>query len=406
MAPDGNLRRLHRTGNETTSILTAAEDIGNTFIKAERRCFSLPGVEEYKERADNMANSVLPLAAAFDKFDEDSSGGIDANELRGALRYLGIGVDTVQAQALLDSYDKYPDRSLDAKEFAALVRDVRLLLKFDANSDGVLDSSELLEALTSLGLDADAKLANDIMRHFDSDHDGTIDLLELSALVKTVLAFVKYDVDKSGTIDEDELREAMRRLGLRIGSLDSSTVFRRYDADGNGSLDVVEFAVLVRDLQLFVDYDTDFNGTLDADELSNAFKQLGFHQLGPGGASTSAVAVLAAWDEDDNGTIDLGEFTQMVADLRAFKDHDEGRKGQLERIQLWGALVSLGLDTYTEDAQEYLLSLPDNIPLLQFAGVVRNLKSVMGLCAKPAEAAEAEPAAVDISMPRPSVGKI
>ena len=99
--------------------------------------------------------------------------------------------------------------------------------------------------------------------------------------------------------------------------------------------------------------------------------------------------MLAAWDEDDNGTIDLGEFTQMVADLRAFKDHDEGRKGELERVQLWGALVSLGLDTYTEGAQEYLLSLPETIPLLQFAGVVRKLKSVMGLCAKPGEGAVA-----------------
>ena len=79
---------------------------------------------------------------------------------------------------------------IDVKEFSAIVRDVRLLLKFDANSDGVLDEAELLEALTSLGLVTDAEQVSDIMREFDTDGNGTIDLVELSALVRTVIAFV------------------------------------------------------------------------------------------------------------------------------------------------------------------------------------------------------------------------
>lgn len=245
---------------------------------------------------------------------------------------------------------------------------------------------------------------------------------------------VRYDVDKSGTIDEDELREAMRKLGLRIGGLDSATIFRRYDEDGNGSLDILEFAVLVRDLQLFVNFDTDCNGTLDAEELTKAFPQLGLHTLGPNHALTDVPAVLEAWDEDGNGTIDLGksraslraqpphlqpntqrtsaalqahcpthsalraladrctvrdratrvvcatvctgEFAQMVADLRAFKQGDERHAGSLGRHQLWTALSSLGLDIQSDASQAYLAELPEEIPLLRFAGVVRTLKEM------------------------------
>ena len=57
-------------------------------------------------RAQGLMSGVLPLAAAFDKFDEDGSGGIDSQELRKALEYLGVDVGSNEkAQAILEAYD-------------------------------------------------------------------------------------------------------------------------------------------------------------------------------------------------------------------------------------------------------------------------------------------------------------
>ena len=67
-------------------------------------------------RADNMMQGVLPLAAAFDRFDGDRSGGIDVTELRAALEFLGVAVSSDQATNILRHYDDYPDQTLDVKE--------------------------------------------------------------------------------------------------------------------------------------------------------------------------------------------------------------------------------------------------------------------------------------------------
>ena len=195
-------------------------------------------------RAQGITAGVLPLADAFDRFDGNGSGGIDVGELRGALQYLGVSCSPAQADVLLKQYDNYPDDTLDIKEFATIVRDVKLLLEFDSDGDGQLNMDELQPALESLGVSIENVQMEKIMRRFDVDNSGTIDLVELNSLIRTVQAFVKYDTDGSGTIDIDELRGALRRLGLRAGSLGAADVFRRYDADESGVIELHEFAVL------------------------------------------------------------------------------------------------------------------------------------------------------------------
>ena len=56
-----------------------------------------------------------------------------------------------QAHRVLLQYDNYP-AELDIKEFSALCRDIRMMVKFDTNGDGALDASELAPALGSVGL--------------------------------------------------------------------------------------------------------------------------------------------------------------------------------------------------------------------------------------------------------------
>ena len=63
------------------------------------------------------------VRAAFELFDEDYSGFIEAPELRRALRHYGIDLTEYETASVLAQYDDHPDAKLDLIEFANLVRD-------------------------------------------------------------------------------------------------------------------------------------------------------------------------------------------------------------------------------------------------------------------------------------------
>ena len=264
-------------------------------------------------RAENVVQGVLPLAAAFDKFDGDGSGGICVSELRSALDYLGVENGGAQADALLKQYDKYPDQVLDVKEFANLVRDVRLMLAFDDDGDGLLNAAELQPALESLGLKGPRSGGQNrgTLRRRRAGHDRPV---ELSALVRTAQAFVRYDKDQSGAIDADELRDALRKLGIKAGALEESDLFRRYDTDGSGEIELHEFATLVRDLQLFAAFDTNVDGSIDSEELHEAL----IRRTG----SVERLRLCSRWHwrqvRHPNTASHDDSFTNLT-DLRAFK---------------------------------------------------------------------------------------
>lgn len=65
---------------------------------------------------------------AFSLFDRDSSGSIDAAELRGALRSLGMNMGAAEAAKLIQKYGSSPNESISLQEFRALVRDFPELL--------------------------------------------------------------------------------------------------------------------------------------------------------------------------------------------------------------------------------------------------------------------------------------
>ena len=116
-------------------------------------------------KAEGINQGVLSLVAAFDKFDIDKSGGIDVQELASALAYLDMDANSEQARAILAAYDSYPDQVIDIKEFTALVRDILLLKRYDKDKDGLLDVTELHEALHSLGLEIEKSMTAEMLRH-------------------------------------------------------------------------------------------------------------------------------------------------------------------------------------------------------------------------------------------------
>ena len=329
--------------------------------------------------AQKTTEAVLTLADTFDHFDRDQSGGIDVAELKPALKYLGIDADTKTATDILAKYDGDNDRSIDVKEFAALVRDVQMMHTFDANGDGTLDDAELIPALKELGLDVSAAHAKEIVRNWDTDNNGVIDLVEFASLVRSVQVFSRYDLDHSGDIDVEELRPALRRLGLRFAAPQVTTILRRYDADANGRIDLVEFAVLVRELQLFAGFDHNGDGTLKASELRPALHTLGLHRV----SVPQVEAILREWDTDGDGVIDLVEFSCLVRDLRIFAAIDTDGDGSIDPEELRVALSQLGVRIDSEEAhrqfKKYDADRSGRIELNEFSRLVKELPALEGL---------------------------
>ena len=65
---------------------------------------------------------------AFRYFDRNefgaASGGLDAGQLLKALRHYGLDLSKAQVTAILRNYDDNPDGELDLGEFARLVKDI------------------------------------------------------------------------------------------------------------------------------------------------------------------------------------------------------------------------------------------------------------------------------------------
>ena len=78
------------------------------------------------------------IAAAFHRFDIDGSGDIDVRELQPALAQLGMEADSIQAQAVLRKYDANLNGKLDLEEFGRMVQE---LIAFQKNQQ-VAPSSE------------------------------------------------------------------------------------------------------------------------------------------------------------------------------------------------------------------------------------------------------------------------
>jgi len=97
--------------------------------------------------------------------------------------------------------------------------------------------------------------------------------------------FMRHDRSRSGRLDYRELRNTLEALSLDCTTSHAADLLKRYDADGNGLLDLDEFYTMVRELRewqwstcppdvraKFLEFDKDRNGRLDYGELRNALQ--------------------------------------------------------------------------------------------------------------------------------------
>jgi len=140
------------------------------------------------------------------------------------------------------------------------------------------DNEELLEYI----VDEDGKRMKKVLRHERRKKGLTKE--ETNEILKV---FELFDKDGSGNIDSNELKDAMRALGIYVNKDQLKKQMEKADKDGSGSIEKMEFLSLMasliekRDIHREVEkafrmYDDDDGGTIDLTNLRKVVHELGY----------------------------------------------------------------------------------------------------------------------------------
>ena len=138
---------------------------------------------------------------------------------------------------------------------------------FDEDQSGSVSTKELQEILTSLELNLTSKQITKIIQEADKNGDGQIDKDEFIELMQEHAGqaagddlsvehsqyrstFDKFDLDKNGLIEFDELLEVMLRIDGELTEEDVEQMFLDADADGDGWISFEEFVFIMESSQM------------------------------------------------------------------------------------------------------------------------------------------------------------
>ncbi|MGH0168015.1 UNVERIFIED_CONTAM: hypothetical protein FKN15_053809 [Acipenser sinensis] len=105
---------------------------------------------------------------------------------------------------------------------------------------------------------------------------------------------------------------------------------------------------------LFEKLDTNKDGKVDIHELRQGLKAMGF-----GFGEGAAQKIVSAGDSDDDGELDISEFSEYLRDhekklMLTFKSLDKNNDGRIDASEIRQSLSKLGVKLSEEHAQKIL----------------------------------------------------
>jgi len=127
--------------------------------------------------------------------------------------------------------------------------------KFDKKKDGILQANELPKALEIAGITATQKQSAELIKLFDKNGDGCLQITELVDNWKVLAqhsvngdelleAFKVLDKNKDGYLRNHELKCLLRKLGEKWSEDEIEHILktlRKYDTNGDGKFSYPEF---------------------------------------------------------------------------------------------------------------------------------------------------------------------
>uniref|UniRef100_K3WWE7 EF-hand domain-containing protein n=1 Tax=Globisporangium ultimum (strain ATCC 200006 / CBS 805.95 / DAOM BR144) TaxID=431595 RepID=K3WWE7_GLOUD len=141
----------------------------------------------------------------------------------------------------------------------------------------------------------------------DTDAETLVSAFGFHNRSPIALLFAQIDKDRSGSVDFDELTQALRGYGLSISEDRLAALLSEYDYDHNGSLQEDEF----QDFFLrcgFAMVDTDHSGSLNREEIKNVIRYMGIEDV----SAHTVQRMVAQYDMNNSGEIDEHEFVEFM----------------------------------------------------------------------------------------------
>ena len=163
----------------------------------------------------------------FNKYDQDSSGFISADELRQVCASLGKDLTDEQLDRAMATLDKDGEGTVSLEEFMWWWK-----LGLSVNA---LISEEELNRIKERQVAGMAKM--------DEHQDRAMQSAPTPEEIQTI--FSQFDKDQSGCLSIKEVSSAMRRIGYAAAGLTTSKALHMFDDSRTGSLSLDEFSELV-----------------------------------------------------------------------------------------------------------------------------------------------------------------
>ncbi|XP_072500283.1 mitochondrial adenyl nucleotide antiporter SLC25A24-like isoform X4 [Notamacropus eugenii] len=167
----------------------------------------------------------------FAQLDRNGDGKVDIVELQEGLGKLGFSVGDEAHQHLLKAGDINNDNHLDFEEFMQYLKDHEKKMKLafnslDTNQDGIIETSEIIEALKILGIEISEHQAKKILQSIDTDGTMSVDwnewkeyfLFNPATNVEEIVRFWKRSTAQSVNAKEIHIVDGFKDM-LREGGI-------------------------------------------------------------------------------------------------------------------------------------------------------------------------------------------
>ncbi|XP_071720264.1 probable calcium-binding protein CML13 [Rutidosis leptorrhynchoides] len=123
---------------------------------------------------------------------------------------------------------------------------------FDTDNNGTIDAKELSNAMRALGFEMTREQINQMIADVDKDGSGAIDFDEFVYMMTDKIgertskqeltkAFNIIDHDKNGKISISDIKSIARELGVRFTDAEINIMMEAADRDADGEVNLDEF---------------------------------------------------------------------------------------------------------------------------------------------------------------------